>query len=119
MKTIYLLLVMVTLLLFFPEKSIARIGILNISLQEQEMKIAEPDTTVGKDSAKIKYTCTMHPDIISDKPGNCPKCGMELIKEPSNEKSKEEMKMKKMGMKRMGIIMGVMMAVMLLIVGKH
>lgn len=23
------------------------------------------------------YTCPMHPEVISDKPGNCPKCGME------------------------------------------
>ena len=26
------------------------------------------------------YTCTMHPEIRSDKPGKCPKCGMELVK---------------------------------------
>ena len=26
-----------------------------------------------------KYTCPMHPDVIQDKPGNCPKCGMNLI----------------------------------------
>lgn len=26
------------------------------------------------------YTCTMHPEIKSDKPGKCPKCGMELVK---------------------------------------
>lgn len=107
---------------FFPKKNIARIGIINISLQEKEIKIAEQDTTDSKDSVKITYTCTMHPGIISDKPGNCPKCGMELIKETSNEKPKEEMKMKKMGMmgmKGMGIIMGVMMAVMLLLIGKH
>ncbi len=25
------------------------------------------------------YTCAMHPQIRSDKPGNCPLCGMELI----------------------------------------
>ncbi|MEO7530112.1 MAG: heavy metal-binding domain-containing protein [Sediminibacterium sp.] len=22
----------------------------------------------------------MHPEVISDKPGKCPKCGMELVK---------------------------------------
>ncbi len=27
----------------------------------------------------IKYTCALHPEIIRDKPGNCPKCGMALI----------------------------------------
>ena len=25
------------------------------------------------------YTCSMHPEVKSDKPGKCPKCGMELI----------------------------------------
>lgn len=26
------------------------------------------------------YTCPMHPEIIRDKPGNCPICGMKLVK---------------------------------------
>jgi Cu2+-exporting ATPase len=25
------------------------------------------------------YTCPMHPEIMQDKPGNCPKCGMTLV----------------------------------------
>jgi len=29
---------------------------------------------------KAKYTCGMHPWILSDKPGNCPICGMKLTK---------------------------------------
>ena len=29
------------------------------------------------------YTCPMHPEIHASKPGNCPKCGMKLIKEKS------------------------------------
>ncbi len=24
------------------------------------------------------YSCSMHPEVKSDKPGKCPKCGMEL-----------------------------------------
>ncbi|HRG38101.1 MAG TPA: heavy metal-binding domain-containing protein, partial [Bacteroidia bacterium] len=35
-----------------------------------------------------KYTCPMHPEIIQDKPGNCPKCGMKLV--PVNAKAGEE-----------------------------
>ncbi len=26
------------------------------------------------------YTCPMHSEVISDKPGKCPKCGMDLVK---------------------------------------
>ena len=29
--------------------------------------------------AAQKYTCPMHPEVISDKPGKCPKCGMNLV----------------------------------------
>jgi Cu(I)/Ag(I) efflux system membrane fusion protein len=25
------------------------------------------------------YTCPMHPEVQSDKPGSCPKCGMDLV----------------------------------------
>ncbi|MEO7306845.1 MAG: copper-translocating P-type ATPase [Ferruginibacter sp.] len=31
------------------------------------------------DSVKQQYTCSMHPQIIRDEPGNCPLCGMVLI----------------------------------------
>src|SRR6186713_27653 len=31
-------------------------------------------------TTRIYYTCVMHPEIKQDKPGNCPKCGMALIK---------------------------------------
>ena len=33
-----------------------------------------------------KYTCTMHPEVITDKPGNCPKCGMELVEMKAESK---------------------------------
>ncbi|MEO7769057.1 MAG: efflux RND transporter periplasmic adaptor subunit [Ferruginibacter sp.] len=32
---------------------------------------------------KVLYTCSMHPQIIRDKPGNCPICGMQLVKKES------------------------------------
>ena len=28
---------------------------------------------------KQKYTCPMHPEVVIDHPGNCPKCGMKLV----------------------------------------
>ena len=27
----------------------------------------------------VQYTCPMHPDVVQDKPGTCPKCGMALV----------------------------------------
>lgn len=42
---------------------------------------SEMDGTVTeKDSARVAYTCPMHPEVSSDAPGKCPKCGMELVK---------------------------------------
>ncbi len=33
---------------------------------------------------KELYTCSMHPQIIRDKPGDCPICGMDLVKKVEN-----------------------------------
>lgn len=38
----------------------------------------------GQQSVSQKWTCSMHPDIIRDKPGKCPKCGMDLIPMPGD-----------------------------------
>jgi hypothetical protein len=47
-----------------------------------------PDTTKTKKvkPAKVQYTCTMHPEVLSDKPGKCPKCGMTLVKKQPAKK---------------------------------
>ncbi|MES2373881.1 MAG: multicopper oxidase domain-containing protein [Bacteroidota bacterium] len=34
------------------------------------------------------YTCPMHPEIHATKPGNCPKCGMKLVKEKAKRVAK-------------------------------
>lgn len=36
-----------------------------------------------------KFVCPMHPDITSDKPGKCPKCGMKLEKNENKSKRME------------------------------
>jgi hypothetical protein len=40
---------------------------------------ADSATTKKPDAMATTYTCSMHPEVLSDKPGKCPKCGMELI----------------------------------------
>lgn len=34
------------------------------------------------------YTCPMHPEVQSDQPGTCPKCGMELVEHDKHKKAK-------------------------------
>ena len=45
------------------------------------------DTLSMKTNMHDYYTCTMHPQIIKEKPDKCPICGMDLVKkqgEPSH-----------------------------------
>jgi len=41
-------------------------------------------TTVENVQKKELWTCSMHPEIIRDKPGTCPICGMELVRKEEN-----------------------------------
>lgn len=38
---------------------------------------------------KVVYTCSMHPEEISDKQGDCPKCGMKLIEKKVELKNEQ------------------------------
>ncbi|MEO7800573.1 MAG: heavy metal-binding domain-containing protein [Ginsengibacter sp.] len=67
------------LILAFAFLSIS-LGILG---QGKAGKIAAPDTSLHK-----IYSCPMHHDVVSDKPGKCPICSMVL-----NVSNKEQMKM--------------------------
>ncbi|MCC8426591.1 heavy metal-binding domain-containing protein [Mucilaginibacter sp. UR6-11] len=53
------------------------------------------DTTKTKKvkPAKVQYTCTMHPEVTSDKPGKCPKCGMTLVKKAAAKQKAATKKM--------------------------
>ncbi len=45
-----------------------------------------------KSTQDFYYTCVMHPEIHEDKPGDCPKCGMDLIKVKTKKIKKEVVK---------------------------
>ena len=67
---------------------VALIGALTTYAQQPINRSSQNKT----DTTKIKYTCPMHPDVVSNKPGNCPKCGMKLIEKKTSGKN-EKMKM--------------------------
>lgn len=83
--------------------AILTVGVFSIStIKAQEKAKMKQDTMKMIDKSKeveIKrelmgidsmYTCPMHTDVKSDKPGTCPKCGMDLKK---MEMKKDSMKM--------------------------
>ena len=49
----------------------------NDGQETSDKKMTEPKSE--KQEAMKTYTCSMHPEVKSDKPGKCPKCGMDLI----------------------------------------
>lgn len=43
----------------------------------------------AKETSAAQYTCPMHPEVKSGKPGKCPKCGMDLVLVKAPEKQGE------------------------------
>ncbi|HEY4289921.1 MAG TPA: heavy metal-binding domain-containing protein [Puia sp.] len=62
------------------------------NVDRKDVSKGTDSTAVMKDSSltghpvAAVYTCKMNPEVISDKPGKCPKCGMGLVKKESLEK---------------------------------
>lgn len=52
------------------------LGALSFSFLAPKFQTSSPPSQ--EEEAKQLYSCGMHPEVISDKPGNCPICGMKL-----------------------------------------
>ena len=83
-----------------PAASEARVAVVTLALTEHPPLPGEPATGWGglAGSAAVSshgahapaghdghefaesYSCPMHPDVVSDRPGQCPRCGMTLVK---------------------------------------
>ena len=57
-------------------------AIASLSIFAQDAKSKKMDISMHK-----VYTCPMHPDVVSDKPGKCPKCGMTLVEKKAETRA--------------------------------
>jgi len=48
------------------------------------------DHEVAEEAREVEYTCSMHPQVRQDDPGDCPICGMELIPASEDDDHQED-----------------------------
>ncbi|TKK66290.1 copper oxidase [Ilyomonas limi] len=73
---------------------------MKMPMSKSETKKTGEKSNDNKSEEKVTYTCVMHPEIHSPKPGNCPKCGMKLVKEKSKTVAKPANSSSKMHMSK-------------------
>jgi hypothetical protein len=60
----------------FPVILIAGLMLANFSVNQVYGQTSQKEQVKNK---TVMYTCTMHPEVVQDQPGNCPKCGIKLV----------------------------------------
>lgn len=59
--------------------TISFLGISGCKQPHDHTQEVAADTTTAPAADTEKYVCPMHPQVISDQPGTCPVCGMDLV----------------------------------------
>jgi hypothetical protein len=61
--------------------AVIAVGAMMIAVAGYSSQGGHKDKVINQvNSEKINYTCPMYPELISDKPGSCPKRGMDQVK---------------------------------------
>jgi hypothetical protein len=53
-------------------------GLMSVNFSANQVYGQAPQNKPVKQQT-VMYTCPMHPEVLQDHPGNCPKCGMKLV----------------------------------------
>lgn len=56
-----------------------------ISCGKKEKQTGDTDHTNHQESPETYYTCPMHPSVVSEQPGVCPVCNMNLVKKEKED----------------------------------
>src|SRR3989338_3811449 len=51
----------------------------NVEITAHAVRDKEPEYRSPESGGKIMYTCPMHPEIMQERSGMCPECGMNLV----------------------------------------
>ncbi|PYJ50291.1 MAG: hypothetical protein DME87_06745 [Verrucomicrobia bacterium] len=57
----------------------AQVGAIDRNRLEHGHAPSQSSGAASEQEKKQKYTCPMHPEVVMNHPGNCPKCGMKLV----------------------------------------
>ena len=55
------------------------------SAETRPAEVKSAGNRAAKKVGRAEYVCPMHPDVVSDRPGLCPKCYMKLELKPATE----------------------------------
>ena len=61
--------------------------VLNLSCASSQ-SMSSGEAKNPDEEATVTYTCPMHPEVASYKPGVCPKCGMTLVVKKTGAETK-------------------------------
>lgn len=67
-----------------------------VKFQADPDQYLKPVLKTKVEKHQTKYTCPMHPEVIRDKPGNCPICGMALEPQDVSTEGEEQSEYKDM-----------------------
>jgi len=60
-----------------------------MKMDHSKMEMKDGSTEMNHSKMTKAFVCPMHPEVTSDKPGECPKCGMEMVEKKMDMKNKD------------------------------